>query len=84
MTRRQELFELAHKLGHRDPAVFSTESGAKFFATCSCGWKSTNRRTLELALEAGINHALGRAQEFERHAHSSGVAFADALARRAS
>jgi hypothetical protein len=84
MPTRQELFEIAHRLGHRDPAVYETPGG-KFFATCSCGWKSTNRLRLELALEAGVHHALSTAQRAvrEANANGNGAAFARAIDRLA-
>ncbi len=68
MATRQQMFELAHALGHTDPAVFETPGG-RFFATCSCGYQSTTRTSLRLAIEAGIHHALKEA----KRAIASGV-----------
>lgn len=62
MSARAELFRLAHSAGHTDPAVYETDGG-KFFSTCSCGYRSTNRRTFEDALGAGVHHALKAGQE---------------------
>lgn len=56
-SERQKVLAIAHALGHTDPAVWETRSG-KFFATCSCGWESTYRRTFVDALSGGVNHAL--------------------------
>lgn len=57
MATRRELFALAYAAGHRDPALFTTPGG-RFFVTCSCGWKSTTRRTEVDALSAGVHHAV--------------------------
>lgn len=57
MVTRRELFDLAHAAGHTDPALFQTPGG-RFYVTCSCGWKSTTRRTETDALGAGVHHAM--------------------------
>lgn len=61
MPTRSELFELARVLGHENPRLI--EKGGRFFVTCSCGYKSTMRRTEVDALGAGVHHALGAARD---------------------
>jgi hypothetical protein len=68
---RAELFELAHSLGHTDPAVFETRGG-RFFCTCSCGYESTTRTSFVLALQAGVHHALKSAKEHLANNHLNG------------
>lgn len=50
------LAEIAARLGHSAPVIESTASGAKYFGTCSCGYRCTNRRTPELVVEALVHH----------------------------
>lgn len=61
MSDREQLLEVAHALGHRDPAVWET-SGGLFFATCACGWESVYQQTFVDALRSGVGHALGEAK----------------------
>lgn len=70
---RTELFELAHELGHTDPALFETP-GRRWFVTCSCGYRSTTRTSDVLALEAGVHHVLKAAREYLAHNHLNGLA----------
>ena len=63
MSARAELFRLAQSAGHTDLALFPTKSGRRFFVTCSCGYKSTTRRTEVDALGAAVHHALKAGQE---------------------
>ena len=69
---RQELFDIAHALGHRDPCVYETRGGG-FFSTCSCGYVSTTRSSLRNALGAGVHHALTAAMTVARTAERNGV-----------
>ena len=70
---RQELFAIAHELGHRDPAVYEIRRSGKFFATCSCGWIGTSTMRFENALGNGVHHALTAATLVARQAERSGV-----------
>jgi hypothetical protein len=54
---RSEMFDAARAAGHDAPALHETARGL-FYVTCSCGYRSTNRRTVRLALEAGVHHAI--------------------------
>ena len=69
---RSELFHIAHALGHRDPTVFETR-GHGFFSTCSCGYISTTRSSLQNALGAGVRHALSAATMVAREAERKGI-----------
>jgi hypothetical protein len=71
-VKRQEAFELAHALGHTDPALFETPGG-RWYVTCSCGYKSTTRNTEVDALSAGVHHALTVAKNHVREIHSNGL-----------
>lgn len=66
MPTRSDLFALARAIGHTDPALYEQRNG-KFFVTCSCGYRSTNRFTETDALGAGVHHVLTAAREFMRH-----------------
>ena len=70
---RQELFAIAHELGHRDPSVYEIRRSGKFFATCSCGWIGTSTMRFENALGAGVHHALTAAMVVAREADRNGV-----------
>ena len=72
MASRAQLFEIAHALGHRDPAVYETARGG-FFATCSCGYISTTRATFVNALQGGVHHVLTAATIVERDARRNGI-----------
>lgn len=80
MPTRSELFDLAHALGHRDPAIHETRRG-RWIATCSCGYESASRVNAQLALEAGIHHALGAARDAINR--NSGRRIDELLARKA-
>ena len=69
---RQDLFDIAHQLGHVNPCVFETRGGG-FFSTCDCGYISTTRSSLRNALAAGVHHALGAATIVARQAERSGI-----------
>jgi hypothetical protein len=71
-TERERLFDIAHRLGHQDPAVWETPRG-DFYSTCSCGWNSTNCVTLVNALSAGVHHALVTARPIAARARRSGL-----------
>lgn len=70
MATRAELFELAHQLGHTDPQLF--ENGRGFWVTCSCGYRSTTKRTEVDALGSGVHHVLTIARAAEAKARLSG------------
>lgn len=42
-------------LGHWDIGVVRKESGG-FYVLCDCGYRSTHRNTMKLAVEAAIHH----------------------------
>ena len=69
---RQELFSIAHDLGHANPTVYETRSG-KFFATCSCGYISTSTMRFVNALQQGVNHALSAAVVVTRDSEAKGI-----------
>jgi hypothetical protein len=68
---RQQLFALAHQLGHQNPEIQQRTNG-KFYALCSCGYESVGRLTFKLALEAGIHHALSTARTYEQQKRQHG------------
>ena len=72
MASRAELFEIAHALGHRSPAVYETRGGG-FFCTCSCGYISTTSMRFPTALQQGVHHVLSAAMVVERDARRTGV-----------
>lgn len=59
----QEISRIANAAGHTRVEGFET-LGGKFFVRCACGYRSTNRRTVRLAIEAGIHHLNKVAREF--------------------
>lgn len=69
---RQQLIVLAHQLGHTNLAMHTNETGTKYFVTCDCGWKSTNRLTEVNALQAGVHHALTSAERWARTQQANG------------
>ncbi len=50
----RDVARIARSLGHRDLAVIPSRRG--FVATCSCGYRSANRRTDALAAQAAAHH----------------------------
>lgn len=54
ITRRQ-MAQIAAQFGHRDLAIVPTKRGT-YVATCSCGMRTTQRRTRELAAGAAVHH----------------------------
>lgn len=55
MTLR-ELADLGHLVGHSATDITPTASGARFTVGCSCGMRTTTRRTEADCLEAIIFH----------------------------
>lgn len=52
---RREMAEIASQFGHRDLSVKPTIRGT-WVATCSCGMRTNQRRTAELAAQAAAHH----------------------------
>lgn len=67
MTDR-EAAALCHALGH-DPAGTYSKTPEKHRFECTCGYVSVYRRTLSLAVEAGIHHM----RTVARHAAANGA-----------
>ena len=51
-----EFRSIAAQLGHADLSVQQTPAGSKWFAICSCGYRSTNKFTVELATGSAVHH----------------------------
>ena len=67
----QEISRIANATGHTSVEGFET-SGGKFYVRCSCGYRSTNKRTVALAIGSGVHHIKKVAREF----FASGVSLA--------
>ncbi len=52
----KELADLGHLVGHSGTEVTQTSSGARWSVGCSCGYRSTTRRTQADALGAIVHH----------------------------
>lgn len=66
LSNKQMAIVAAH-FGHRDLAAVPTGTG--FVATCSCGYRSTRRRTPALAADAAAHHV----RKVVRAAQNAGV-----------
>lgn len=55
MMSDRECVEILRERGHQPLGVLSVTPERHRFQ-CSCGYESVNRRTFEIALEAGIHH----------------------------
>lgn len=55
-TTNTQLGAWAEALGHTAPAVYPTKSGARFYGTCSCGYRTTTRTSVRLAADGLIHH----------------------------
>lgn len=53
-------------LGHERPALFET-AGGRFYMTCSCGYRTTNRRTVADAVGAAVHHVEKAVREYRKN-----------------
>jgi hypothetical protein len=63
---RHAMQEIAERLGHRDLVLESTVSGARYFASCSCGYVSTTRKSQVDAVGAIVHHVESAVRDWHR------------------
>jgi hypothetical protein len=54
--RDTEAAKIAEALGHLPVEVVANARGDRFAFVCSCGYRSTGRTRVALAIEAGVHH----------------------------
>lgn len=57
---------IAAALGHTHPAMYETPGG-RWLMTCGCGYRTTTRRTIEDAAQAGVHHVEKAIREWRRN-----------------
>lgn len=58
--------EIAEALGHVGFALGKNARGDRFHIECGCGYKSTGRTSVRLAIEAGNHHLRTEVAKFRR------------------
>ncbi len=58
--------DIAEALGHVGFSVGKNARGDRFHIECGCGYKSTGRTSLRLAIEAGNHHLRTEIASFRR------------------
>lgn len=53
---RQQMATIAAGLGHADLTVEQTPTGRSWYATCSCGYRSTNKMNSAQATSSAVHH----------------------------
>lgn len=54
------------RLNGHEVATHKTDSGRRYYASCSCGYRSATRTSEDLAAGAAYHHVLSKVREYRR------------------